>query len=69
MKDDAGELLRRLSIICLEDAMLHPDLPLVVWLMAAHAKVKFDGICIALACLPAVNDFSSLSNGTRLLQQ
>ena len=40
MKDDAGELLRRLSIICLEDAVLHPRLPLVVWLMAAHAKVR-----------------------------
>lgn len=39
MKEDAGELLRRLSIICLEDAVLHPSLPLVVWLMAAHAKV------------------------------
>ena len=40
LKEDAGELLRRLSIICLEDAVLHPGLPLIVWLMAAHSKVR-----------------------------
>ena len=40
LKEDAGELLRRLSIICLEDAILHPGLPFVVWLMAAHSKVR-----------------------------
>jgi hypothetical protein len=28
-------LLRRLSIICLEDGLLHPQLPLVVWAMLA----------------------------------
>ena len=39
LKEDAGELLRRLAIICLEDAVLHPGLPLVVWLMAAVSKV------------------------------
>ena len=40
LKDDPGELLRRLSIICLEDAILHPRLPVVVWLMVAHSKVR-----------------------------
>ena len=39
LKEDASELLRRLSIICLEDAILHPHLPLIVWLMAAQSKV------------------------------
>ena len=35
---DIGELLRRLPIIVLEDSSLHPDLPLLVWLMAAESK-------------------------------
>ncbi|KAK9810159.1 hypothetical protein WJX72_005800 [[Myrmecia] bisecta] len=29
IKEDAAEFLRRCSIICLEDAVLHPDLPLL----------------------------------------
>lgn len=33
-----GELLRRLPIIILEDSFLHPDIPLLVWLMAAESK-------------------------------
>jgi len=33
-----GELLRRLPIIILEDSTLHPDLPLLVWLMMAHSR-------------------------------
>ena len=28
----------RLPIICLEDVLLHPGLPLLTWLMAAQAK-------------------------------
>ena len=35
-----GELLRRLSIISLEDSTLHPDLPLLTWLMVAQSKVR-----------------------------
>jgi hypothetical protein len=35
---DIGELLRRLPIIILEDSTLHPELPLLVWLMAAESK-------------------------------
>lgn len=31
-------LLRRLSIICLEDGLLHPQLPLVVWAMVATVR-------------------------------
>ena len=37
-KDDAAELLRRLCLIVLEDAVAHPALPALVWLMAAQAK-------------------------------
>jgi hypothetical protein len=33
--DGAVKLTRRLSIICLEDGLLHPQLPLVVWTMMA----------------------------------
>ena len=31
-------MYRRLPIICLEDVLLHPGLPLLTWLMAAQAK-------------------------------
>lgn len=51
LKDDPSELLRRLSIICLEDALLHPALPLIVWLMAAHAKGYHLGGTMVNACL------------------
>jgi hypothetical protein len=33
-------LLRRLAIICLEDGLLHPQLPLVVWAMLAVVSLK-----------------------------
>jgi len=36
-----GEFVRRLPIIVLEDATLHPDLPLLVWIMIAHSKGFF----------------------------
>lgn len=32
------EALRRLPVVSLEDAVLHPSLPLLVWFMAAQAK-------------------------------
>jgi hypothetical protein len=33
-----GDLLRRLPIIIIEDSTLHPDMPLLVWLMMAASK-------------------------------
>jgi hypothetical protein len=33
-----GDLLRRLPIIVVEDSTLHPDVPLLVWLMIASSK-------------------------------
>ncbi len=36
-----GDLIRRLPIIVLEDSVLHPDFPLLVWLMVADSKVRF----------------------------
>ena len=51
MKDNAGEYLRRICIICLEDAILHPDMPLLVWLMCAQAKGYHMGVALASLCL------------------
>ena len=44
MDKATGELLRRLPIIILEDSTLHPDLPLVVWLMVAESKVSHEKV-------------------------
>jgi hypothetical protein len=33
-----GPLLRRISIIIFEDSVLHPDFPLLCWMMAAESK-------------------------------
>lgn len=38
LKEDTGEFLRRLCVIVLEDAVLSPAQPALVWLMAAAAK-------------------------------
>lgn len=38
MDKSLGDLLRRLPIIIFEDSTLHPELPLLVWLMVAHSK-------------------------------
>ncbi|WIA14734.1 hypothetical protein OEZ85_003222 [Tetradesmus obliquus] len=53
LKDAAGceALLRRLSIICLEDGLLHPQLPLVVWAMLANGKGYVLGGSLANALL------------------
>jgi len=40
MDKAVGELLRRLPIIVLEDSTLHPDLPLLCWIMVAESKVR-----------------------------
>jgi hypothetical protein len=62
-----SELLRRLPIICLEDAALHPAYPVIVWLMLAVSKdyqpptllieavlhfVADIGSCVYRDCLP-----------------
>jgi hypothetical protein len=38
MDTSLGGLLRRLPIVIFEDSTLHPELPLLVWLMVAHSK-------------------------------
>ncbi len=37
-RNNMMEFLRRLAIIILEDAILHPALPLVVWTLIAHSQ-------------------------------
>ena len=60
LKEDASEFLRRCSIICLEDAMLHPQLPVVVWLMCAVAKGYRLGVALAECCLTLVAQMASV---------
>lgn len=60
IKDDASDFLRRCSIICLEDTVLHPDLPLLVWLMAAQAKGYKLGPAQVDACLRIVFELASV---------
>ncbi|KAK9915160.1 hypothetical protein WJX75_005443 [Coccomyxa subellipsoidea] len=60
LKLDASELLRRACIICLEDALLHPSLPLLVWLMAAVPKGYAMGRMLALACLTIIHELASV---------
>jgi hypothetical protein len=54
-----GDLLRRLPIIMLEDSMLHPSLPLLTWLMAAHAKNFELGAFLLTKVLCAVYEMAS----------
>ena len=54
-----GDLLRRLPIIMFEDSMLHPSLPLLTWLMAAHSKNFEPGVFLLTKVLCAVYEMSS----------
>jgi hypothetical protein len=56
----AEALTRRLSIICLEDGLLHPQLPLVVWTMMALVRLPPSGCFCCCAS-------SSLAVGMLLL--
>lgn len=59
MKEDPSDFLRRCCIICLEDAVLHPAFPLLVWLMAANAKGYVVGKSQVAACLALVRQLAS----------
>lgn len=52
---EPAEFLRRFSIIMLEDSLLAPSLPLLVWLMMAQAKGFQLGRLQASACLNLVH--------------
>lgn len=58
--DNSADFLRRASIICLEDALLHPSLPVLVWLMCAHAKGYVLGTDAARACLHIMYQLASV---------
>ncbi|KAL0035771.1 hypothetical protein WJX77_002248 [Trebouxia sp. C0004] len=60
MKANPADFLRRVSIICLEDALLHPDMPLLVWLMCAQTKGYALGCTAASACLRIVHQLASV---------
>jgi len=45
IRSDFSQFIRRLSIIVLEDSILHPDLPFLCWLMMACSTPHF--ICSA----------------------
>ncbi|KAF6260888.1 hypothetical protein COO60DRAFT_1700116 [Scenedesmus sp. NREL 46B-D3] len=53
-------LLRRLSIICLEDGLLHPQLPLVVWAMLAVGKGYVVGGSLANALLAITHQMAAV---------
>lgn len=52
-----GDLIRRLPIIVLEDSTLHPDFPLLVWLMVADSKVRHSYQAVVGCFLPSVARF------------
>eukprot|EP00978_Attheya_sp_CCMP212_P038874 scaffold197021_cov68-Attheya_sp.AAC.3 len=54
-----GDLLRRLPIIMLEDSMLHPDLPLIVWLMVAVSKDFVPSSSIMVRVMQVVYEMAS----------
>ena len=47
-------------MICLEDAVLHPDLPLLTWAMLASSKGFALTPALAHACLGIVSDLASI---------
>ena len=58
--DSSADFLRRVSIICMEDALLHPSLPVLVWLMCAQAKGYMLGKDAAMLCLHIVHQLASV---------
>ncbi|CAL5221155.1 g3294 [Coccomyxa viridis] len=58
LQSEPGELLRRACVISVEDALLHPQLPLLAFLMAATAKGYTLGRTLASACLQIVHDLA-----------
>ncbi len=47
-------------VICLEDAVLHPQLPLLAWFMLASSKGFLLTPAHAQACLAVVSDLASI---------
>ena len=54
-----SELLRRLPIICVEDAALHPAYPIIVWLMVAVSKGYAPNRFLINTILLITNDIAS----------
>ena len=60
LKENQTEFLRRMCVICLEDGMLHPELPLLTWLMLASSKGFTLRTGHAEACLGIVSDLAAV---------
>lgn len=52
------EFIRRCIIICLEDAFLHPGIPILVWLMMASSKSFVPDCHLRLLCALMVSEWS-----------
>ena len=59
-------MYRRLPIICLEDVLLHPGLPLLTWLMAAQAKGYELGEAAASEVLRITYQIAAVRGGQHL---
>jgi len=55
-----GQFIRRIIVIMIEDAILHPDLPFLVWLMMAHSKGFQLTLRDANRCLKVVQQIASV---------
>lgn len=53
------EFFRRVPIICVEDAALHPEFGVVVWVMVALSKGYRAPLCLLEACLGFISDLAS----------
>jgi hypothetical protein len=55
--ENAMELLRRMIIICVEDVMLHPSIPIIAWLMVALTKGYIFHDIFSSICVLVLSDF------------
>lgn len=53
------ELFRRVPIICVEDAALHPEFSVVVWVMVALSKGYRAPLCLLESCLAFISDLAN----------
>eukprot|EP00899_Mesostigma_viride_P011501 jgi/Mesvir1/20351/Mv19937-RA.1 len=60
IKVDFREFIRRVTIVCLEDALQHPGMPLLMWLTAATAKGYVPSPVHIAECLRIVHDLASV---------
>ena len=52
------DLLRRIPIICLEDSLLHPSYPIIIWLMISCSHGYIPHRCLLDICVLFMHDIS-----------